>query len=172
MEEKEVKKTTNKKKVVISDETKILEAKKKINDLLRGTGLEDKKESIEVSVEDLLLPVSDSDKSNEWLNDQIIALTQEVEQLQNIVVNLQNENKHLKTNGTSVQSIGSDMVSDQNKIIEIYKHFENVYTGKNSYGQPFAQVKFSNPERSNGVLDMFISTFPFLEDYKNYRHWG
>lgn len=164
MEEKQEKKST-KKKTPIVDEEKVREAKKKVNDLLQGTGLED-------PTDVFVPPVMDdesqgtnlnNDNATSWLNEQVAGLTQQVDELEKTIMHLRNDNSNLLISHNS----GDATTSEKAKIIELYKHFEGVYRAGS-----YDQVKFSNPQYGNGVLDMFLSTFVFLNDYKSYRHRG
>jgi len=164
-----------KKKSAVStvDEEKIKEAKKKVNDLLKGTGLEEPDENQqEVATEEMISPVADEDKASRWLEQQLNALNQQVEEMENKILLLTQENNALRSNGGVNMPRFDSGESEKEKVIELYKHFENVYTGRNKYNTPFKQVAFSNPQFRNGVLDMFLQTFPYLHDYVQYKHWG
>lgn len=156
------------------DEEKIKEAKRKVNDLLKGTGLEEPEETQpDVATAEMVSPVADEDKASRWLEQQLNALNQQVEEMENRILQLTQENNALKANGgVNALSKFDTGESEKQKVIELYKHFENVYTGRNKYNTPFKQVAFSNPQYRNGVLDMFLQTFPYLHDYVQYKHWG
>lgn len=163
-----------KRKVTTVDEERVKEAKKKVNDLLKGTGFEEPDEikDEKKNEEEMVSPVSDTDKQSQWLNQQVNGLTEEVEKLEKMVIDLQNQNNLLRSGGNQYDSMNSENISDKNKIIELYQHFESIYNGRNRYGKPFSTVVFSNPQHGNGVLDMFIKAFPFLGQYIQYKHWG
>jgi len=167
----EEKKTTKKKTL---DDAKVKEAKKKINDLLAGTGLEDKAEEVFTPpIQDEYQPPSNAN-ANEWLQEQVTALTQQVEKYEKLITQLRVENQNLMNSLNTSGAVTSDMASasSEAKIVEIYKHFENIYTGRNPMRQSYDTVKFSNPQHGNGVLDVFLHTFVFLNQVKNYRHKG
>lgn len=168
------KKTTKKKTQL--DENKIREAKKKVNDLLQGTGLED-------PVDDVFVPPTHSsvdfaeqnifatkDSGSEWLSEQVAALTKQVEQYEKLINQLKSDNMILMNNGGS--NVANINESEKNKIIELFKYFEGIYTGKNKMHQAFDTAKFSNPGHGTGILDLFLLTFPFLQDIREYKHRG
>lgn len=172
--EPKAEKKTTKKKTQVVDEAKVREAKKKVNDLLQGTGLEDASDVfVPPTQADDAQPVTyGNDNATSWLNDQVSALTQQVEDYEKTIQQLQKDNAALfsSLNGGGVRGNELD-ASDKAKIIELYKHFENVYMGRTN-GVRYGQVAFSYPQQGSGVLDMFLSTFVFLQDYKQYQHWG
>lgn len=164
-------KKTSKKKL---DDAKVQEAKKKINDLLQGTGLEDPVQG------DVFVPptqdaefVPSNDSATEWLNEQVASLSKQVEQYEKTIYALQKENTFLKEGGMSNQDVHAQNVSssDRNKIIELYKHFESVYNGT-KYGTKYATAQLSYPQAGSGVLDVMLAAFPFLHDVKQYKHWA
>ncbi len=165
----EEKKTTKKKPL---DENKVKEAKKKVNELLAGTGLEDKEQpetfAPPIQQEDDFMQIGSNDNATAWLNEQVESLTQQVEKYEKLIQQLRVENQ----NATNINVAGNVTTSTatETKIIELYKHFESVYTGRNATRQPFDTVKFSNPTYGNGVLDVLLSMFPFLQNVKEYRH--
>jgi DNA repair exonuclease SbcCD ATPase subunit len=172
MEEKTEKKTTKKKSL---DENKIKEAKKKVNELLAGTGLEDKEEEAVFTPpvqqqEDEF--IGNPDQATTWLNEQVAALSQQVENYEKVIAQLRTDNQNMMNmlnNGGGSGNINNSSL--EAKVIEVYKHFENVYTGR-KYGQPFADAKLSWPQGNAGVLDMLLATFPFLHNVREYRHRG
>lgn len=168
------KKTTKKKPQL--DENKIREAKKKVNDLLQGTGLEDPADDVFVppTHSDTEFaehnPYAPKDNGSEWLSEQVAALTKQVEQYEKVINQLKSDNMLLMNNGSG--SVANINESEKNKIIELFKYFEGIYTGKNQMRQAFDTAKFSNPGHGTGILDLFLLTFPFLQDVREYKHRG
>lgn len=164
----------SKKKIVV-DEAKIKEAKKKVNDLLQGTGLEEPEVFIPPTEELANNPLINNDNATSWLSDQVTALSSQVEMLEKQNALLKSDNTKLMgalSGGGSLSSAGELSASEKTKILELYKYFEGIYNGKNAMRAAFDTAKFSNPSHGTGVLDMFLSTFPFLVDHKQYQHRG
>lgn len=180
MDETQDKKTVKKNKKVVLDENAKAEAVKKVNALLSGTGLEDKAEDVFTPpiMSSEFQQISSGDNANEWLQEQVTALTKQVEDYEALVTKLRTENTALVAalngggNGGFAPNNVSDVESYKTKILELYKHFEQIYTGRNTMRQAFDTVKFSNPVHGNGVLDVLLQTFVFLNDVKQYRHRG
>jgi hypothetical protein len=163
-----------KKKPVLNDAQKVAEAKKKVNELLKGTGLEEP-ESDEVYVkpdEFGSFASIQEEKGSSWMQTQIQLLTKQVEDLEFVNMKLQKERSGGYQGGANAAPAQVEAGSDRQKIVELYKHLEGVYTGRNKYKTPFGKIALSNPQYANGVLDLFLATFPFLQDAKSYRHWG
>ncbi len=175
MEDKEVIKKKTSKKKSSEDEEKVLEAKKKVNELLKGTGLEEPEESEFIDPMSYKQPTGSNQLSNnqvtganEWLQQQVEALTRQIGEMEAIIVKQQNELNEFRSNGGGGLAQGSDNI----KVVELYKYFEGIYTGKSRYGTPFSQAMFSNPQHGTGILDVLLRTFPYLQQYKDYNHWG
>lgn len=170
MEDKTEKKSTRKKPL---DEKKVKEARQKVNELLAGTGLEDKfQEEAEVftpptQAEDEFL--SGSDQATAWLNQQVETLSQQVESQQKIINQLKADNQNLINTLNSGGGGGISGSISEAKIIDLFREFENVYTGR-KLGQPYDTIKFSNPQFGNGVLDVLLRAFPFLHGVRQYHH--
>jgi len=173
MEEKQEKKSTKKKTPVV-DEAKVREAKKKVNDLLQGTGLEDPTDVFvpPVMSDDVHAENLNNDNATSWLNEQVAGLTQQVDEYEKTIMQLKNDNANLMASLNSGRNSDDVSHSEKAKIVELYKHFENVYTGRNKFGGAFDTAKLSHPQYGTGVLDMFLSTFPYLHEHKAYQHRG
>lgn len=165
-------KKATKKKPTLDDAQKVAEAKKKVNELLKGTGLEEPEaDEVYVKPDEFGSFASiQEEKGTNWMQTQIQLLTKQVEDLEFINMKLQKERGGFQGSVAPAQPVESG--SDRQKIVELYKHFEGVYTGRNKYKTPFGKIALSNPQYANGVLDLFIATFPYLQDAKAYRHWG
>jgi len=164
-------KKPSKKKPSVTDQAKITAAKKKVNEILQGTGLEDPEDVFVPPTEDNSpMNIALDNNATSWLNDQVAGLTQQAEEYEKIIAQLRAENTNLLT--TLKVGGGEVSASEKNKIIELYKYFEGIYTGRNPMRTAFDTAKFSNPSHGTGILDMFLSTFVFLHDYKQYQHRG
>lgn len=165
-------KKSSKKKTTKIDDAKVAEAKRKVNDLLQGTGFEDPVTFVPPT-EDAVTPTMNNDNATTWLNEQVAKLSEQVESLQFANNQLKNDNAKLMNalNGGG-GSVTADFSNDRVKITELYRYFENIYTGNNPMRQPFDIAKFSNPSHGTGILDMFLNTFPYLQEDKRYKHRG
>lgn len=163
------KKTTDKSAL---DEQKVIEAKKKVNELLKGTGFEepDDEGSILVSPDEYsTLAKSQETKGMSWMEGQVEALTKQVEILESENFKLRNQVQLMANNPVAGQF--SDDNSEKVKIIEMFKHFQDVYTGRKK-GTPYSRVALSYPQTAEGVLDVMQAMFPYLQEYRMYKHWG
>lgn len=157
-----------KKKSALDDAQKVAEAKKKVNELLKGTGLEEPEDdSVFIKPNEYgTLVQMHEEKGNNWMQKQMNDLHHQIERLENENMNLKNGQHNIESN------ISIESGSEKQKIIELYKHFEGVYTGRNKYNTPFGNIALSNPQHGNGVLDLLLTIFPFLVDIKSYKHRG
>lgn len=164
-------KKSSKKKTDKLDEQKVLEAKKKINELLKGTGLEEPDDdSVLVSPDEYsTLAKSQETKAASWMEGQVEALSKQVEILESENLKLRNQVQFMNTNGATAQF--SDDNSEKVKIIEMFKHFQDVYVGRKK-GTPYSRVALSYPQTAEGVLDVMQAMFPYLQEYRFYKHWG
>src|SRR5579859_6249175 len=119
------KKAATKKKAVITDEQKILEAKKKVNEILKGTGLEEKEflnnqddETILIKPEDFAsLKQMENNKANDWMSQEMERLTKYVQQLENENLKLRTEIGDYKMSGAGADVLTA--TSDRMKVIEL-----------------------------------------------------
>lgn len=163
------------KKKIVVDEAKIKEAKKKVNDLLQGTGLEEPEIFVPPIEEPANNPLINNENATSWLSDQVAALSGQVELLEKNNALLKKDNAKLLAglNGSNVLDVSNEMSStDKAKILDLYKYFEGLYNGKNPLRSKFTDAKFSNPSHRTGILDMFLKVFPFLGEQVDYQHWG
>ena len=161
------------------DEAKRKEAIEKVNELLKDTSFGNVKTETETEV--FVAPVEDNgflqpaanDQAITWLNEQVTALTAQAENDKRLIHQLRTENQNL-VNIINTGANGGQVTNNgalENKLIEVFKHFESVYTGR-KFGQPYDTVKFSNPQHGNGVLDVLLAAFPQLQNVREYRHKG
>lgn len=165
------------KKKIVVDEAKIKEAKKKVNDLLQGTGLEEPEVFIPPNEYDAEQnnPLINNVGATSWLSDQVAALSSQVEMLEKQNAQLKVDNTKLMgtlSNGGSLANAGDLSTTERAKILELYKYFEGLYNGKNPLKSKFTDAKFSFPSHRTGILDVFLKVFPFLSEYADYQHWG
>lgn len=165
MDEQKEKKSTKKKGV---DEEKRLEAKKKVNDLLQGTGLEDQELFVPPTPIDVDATAhSNNDAATAWLTEQVAALTKQIEAKDKLIA-------QLKSGAPSAPVAAAVADTDEltNSITKLYTHLENVYMGRQTKGNTkYERIQFSHPQTGTGVLDLFLRTFSFLKNKKNYVHW-
>jgi hypothetical protein len=149
-------------------------AKQKANELLNGLSLPDSvKKSLNLDIKkDDLLTIDDNTekplnaldeskklKSDEWLQDELSRLTEE---LDNKTIELaKSKEEYSKLFNSFKTSNSSGMVDDQSAIYKqklrvIFSEFEANFLGTNPQRQKFSDVKIQH------VLNKLVENFPFL----------
>lgn len=146
------------------------EAKAKVKQLLKGTSVESLVggESNESPNNELDVKVIKKEKSMDWLQEQLDDALTQVEALENEIIYYKEELSKRQENPNQHAVVQDIDTNQMNRIIALYKHFENLYISLG--GDP--SVKIAYPQSGNGILDKFIEYFPELQNVKRYRYRG
>jgi len=101
-------------------------------------------------------------KSTDWLEEQISSLTEKNEQLESQLADAKESFKKLSADFVSARKKGGVSESDselKQKIVTLFKKFEDQYLGNNPTKERFTHVKLVNPPNNTGILDEFIKAF-------------
>jgi len=166
MEDKEKVSTETKKTTKKTSSNKDAEAKAKVTELLKGTSVAGLVSTpVEEKVNDLDVNVIKKEKSMTWMEQQVNALTEQVETLENEILYYKEElAKAQNGQGNQVTDVTNQSLPPN--LVALFRHFEQVYE------RGYTDAKIAWPEGGTGVLDMFLQYFPQLQNIKRYRYRG